>query len=215
MDRLRPWTDSPNTSGVFLDFDGTLAPIVQDPDQARALPGTVALLARLGDRFARVAVVSGRPVSYLAGHLDGAGATELIGLYGLERRRGNPPVTEEVPAAARWRAVLDQVATAVEHAAYGADGLVVERKGLGLTLHYRRAPQLAGRAAEIAAAEAAASGLVAHPGKMSVELRPPVGTDKWSVVADLSAGLRSVLFAGDDLGYLPAFAALVQLRGSG
>ncbi|MGH9056460.1 MAG: trehalose-phosphatase [Acidimicrobiales bacterium] len=200
---------------MFLDFDGTLSPIVQDADQARALPGTARLLARLGEKFARVAVISGRPVSYLASQLGGAGATELIGLYGLERQRGEPPVTEEVPAAAPWRAVVDQVATAAERAASATAGLVVERKVLGVTLHYRRAPHLAGLAAAIAAAQAAASGLVTHPGKMSVELRPPVETDKGTVVVDLAAGLGSVLFAGDDVGDLPAFAALAHLRGSG
>ena len=66
-----------------------------------------------------------------------------------------------------------------------------------------------------AARQAAERAVVAHPGKMSVELRPPVATDKGTVVAELSAGLRAVCFIGDDVGDLPAFAALARLHSGG
>lgn len=164
--------------------------------------------------------MSGRPVSYLVGHLGGAagaGGVELIGLYGMERARwdaGEQRVrVEESTEAARWRDVLSAAAQRAESAAPA--GTTVERKGLAVTLHYRRAPEHAGWAGDFAAAEAGRTGLVAHPGKMSVELRPPVTTDKGTVVEDLAAGLTSVFFAGDDVGDVPAFEALVRLRGSG
>lgn len=203
----------PTRSGVFTDFDGTLAPIVDDPDRARPLPGTSEVLKALAGRFATVAVVSGRPLAYLADHLPDAGETVLIGLYGLERGHGRPLVIEEAPAARAWRAAVDAAAGAAEATAPAP--LLVERKGLAVTLHYRQAPALARWAGDFAAAQAAATGLVAHPGKMSVELRPPVETDKGTVVDELASGLGAACFFGDDLGDLPTFAALDRLRAAG
>jgi trehalose 6-phosphate phosphatase len=186
---------------VFVDFDGTLAPIVEDYDAARPHPDAPGVLQSLADRYARVAVISGRPLAYLARHLAGAGRTELIGVYGLERSdRPNPAEVE------RWRRVLEDEAKAAETQA--PEGVVVERKGLAVTLHYRTGPQHQGWVERFASA---AEGLVAHPGKMSIELRPPVETDKGTVVAELSEGLAAVCFVGDDRGDLPAFAALARM----
>lgn len=180
----------------------------------------VETLARLASRYRRVAVVSGRPVAYLLEHLGeaaGAGGVELIGLYGTQRTRwdaGEQRVAvEESTEAARWRDVLSDSAERAEAAAPA--GTTVERKGLAVTLHYRRAPEHAGWVQDFASAEAGRTGLVAHPGKMSFELRPPVVTDKGTVVEELAAGLRAVLFAGDDVGDVPAFEALRRLRGAG
>jgi trehalose 6-phosphate phosphatase len=66
-----------------------------------------------------------------------------------------------------------------------------------------------------AAGEVAARGLAAHPGKMSVELRPPVRTDKGTVIAELGADLEAVCFIGDDRGDLPGFEALRLMRSEG
>lgn len=191
---------------------------MRDPDQARPLAGTVSVLARLAARYRRVAVISGRPASYLATQLlPAAGGTELIGLYGLERVRVEPsepvPSIDVAPAARRWQAAIDAAAHAAESDAPA--GLVVERKGLAVTLHFRTSPARAGWAEQFARQRAAESGLVAHPGKMSWELRPPVPTDKGTVVADLASGLAAVAFIGDDTGDLPAFAELRRLRGRG
>jgi trehalose 6-phosphate phosphatase len=159
-----------------------------------------------------VAVVSGRPVSYLVAHLAGAGATELIGLYGMERSSGTGAV-EVSPAALAWRADLGAAADEAE--ATAPEGVIVERKGLATTLHYRLAPEQAGWAGRFAADQVNRRGVVAHPGKMSVELRPPVTTDKGTVVAELSSGLQAVCFVGDDIGDLPAFSELGRLRAGG
>jgi trehalose 6-phosphate phosphatase len=196
-----------------LDFDGTLAPIVEEFDQAEPYPGTAARLAGLADRFARVAVISGRPVAYLLARLAGAGATELIGLYGMERVQPDAAEVHLAPDALPWRAPL--AAAAEEAEASAPAGVAVERKGLATTLHYRNAPEHAGWVERFAARQAAERGVVAHPGKMSVELRPPIATDKGTVVAELAAGLRAVCFVGDDVGDVPAFAALARLHAGG
>jgi len=163
-------------------------------------------------------VLSGRPVAFLSEQLTGpgAGGIELFGLYGMERGRNLDAGTvevEESAAAAAWRDALSEVA-ADAHAG-APPGVKVEFKGLALTIHYRLAPQHGTWATEFAGESARRTGLRAHPGKMSVELRPPVGGDKGTILEELAAGLRRVFFAGDDIGDLPAFEALARLRARG
>jgi len=208
---LVPWVTAPETAAVLTDFDGTLAPMVDDPAMAAPLPGVEAVLGRLAGRYGRVAVISGRPVVYLQRHLGGASGVELVGLYGLERARDG--LVEQLPAARQWRGAVESAAAAAEAAA--PPGVGVERKGLAVTLHVRADPSLAGWVEGFATAQAAATGLRAHPGKMSVELRPPVLADKGTVVTELAAGMAAVFFLGDDLADLAAFAALAALRAAG
>jgi trehalose 6-phosphate phosphatase len=198
---------------VFVDFDGTLAPIVDDPAVAAPHPDAPGILERLSRRYGRVVVVSGRPVGYLARHLADAGAAELFGLYGLERSRGGSARVETDAEAEAWRAPVAEAAEAAESSA--PPGVMVERKGLTVTLHYRAAPDRKAWVDREADRLAASTGLQAHGGKMSVELRPPVSIDKGTVVRDLGTGLSAVFFAGDDRGDLPAFAALARLRAAG
>ena len=182
------------------------------------MPGTAELLGRLAHSYARVAVLSGRPVAFLSEQLagPGAGGIELFGLYGMERGRNLDDGTvevEESEAATAWRDALSGVASDAHSAA--PPGVMVEHKGLAVTVHYRRSPEHASWATGFAEECARRTGLRAHPGKMSVELRPPVGNDKGTILEELSAGLRSVFFAGDDIGDLPAFEALARLRATG
>ena len=58
---LLPLTERPERAALFCDFDGTLAPIVADPADARPLPGATDVLGVLAGRYRLVAVVSGRP----------------------------------------------------------------------------------------------------------------------------------------------------------
>ena len=210
-DRLAPWLERPEHAGVLTDFDGTLAPIVDDPAEAIPLPGAAAVLARLAGRYALVAVISGRPVAYLIDRLGTPAGLVLVGLYGLERLRDGRIV--EHPEAARWRSVVDRVAVAADDAA--PKGVHVERKGLSVTVHFRTAPGQSGWAEGWAERAAAATGLVVHPGRRSVELRPPVDADKGTVVDDLVPGLEAVCFLGDDRGDLAAFAALDRMAHRG
>ncbi|HET7487654.1 MAG TPA: trehalose-phosphatase [Acidimicrobiales bacterium] len=204
---LRQFSEDPGRAGIITDFDGTLAPIVEHPADARPLPAAVDLLHALAGRYGRVAVVSGRPAAFLAEHLELARRPHglcAVGLYGLETADGDEVRTD--PRAVEWVPVVEAVAARAERDA--PEGAIVERKGLSLTLHYRTAPQAAGWASAWAAAQAAATGLARHPARMSEELRPPVPVDKGTVVAGLAAGLGAVCFLGDDVGDLPAFAAL-------
>lgn len=209
---LRALVDDPANSAVLTDFDGTLAPIVPDPETARPLPRAPAVLGSLSQSFAVVAVVSGRPVPFLAAHLAGAGPrVRLFGGYGMEwledgeRRRD--------PAVEPWLAPLRDVAAAA--GAEAPPGVGVEDKGYAVTLHWRRAPESGSWGERFAAEWAGRTGLVLQRGRMAVEVRPPVGPDKGMVVARLGRGRRAACFAGDDAGDLPAFAALDVLEGEG
>jgi trehalose 6-phosphate phosphatase len=213
---LAPLLTDPSASSVISDFDGTLSPIVDRPELARPLPGTPELLARLARRFATVAVVSGRPASFLWEHLsvrDGqvaagtASAPRFVGLYGLEYARNDGRVTPD-PQASAWRPVIDQVVERLRSSAPAAG--LVEAKGLAVTVHWRTAPDAEAWAVAAVASEAERTGLRAHPGRCSLELRPPLSIDKGSVLRGLVEGCRAAVYFGDDLGDLPAFAALAE-----
>lgn len=211
---LAPIRRAPDRTGILTDFDGTLAPIVEDPTTSRPLPEAVDALHRLAARYRRVAVVSGRPASFLATHLDLGRRPDgllAVGLYGLERADGDEVITH--PAGADWRAVISEVADKGDEAA--PPGVIVERKGLTLVLHYRTAPESAEWVQAWVAEQAADTGLLRHPARMSEELRPPVSVDKGTAVAELADGLGAVCFFGDDVGDLPAFEVLDRLAGEG
>jgi trehalose 6-phosphate phosphatase len=202
----------PDATVVVTDFDGTLSPIVQDPASARPLPGVVDVLHELARRYQRVAVVSGRPVSFLRDRLelDERPSSPLFvsGLYGLEwLEDGEPHVHEQAIA---FRDLIDEVADGAETAAPA--GVHVERKGLSITIHVRNAPEHDDWARSWAEAAAAEHGLALHPARRSYELRPPVALDKGTVVDGLVDGAAAACFLGDDLGDLPAFDALDRLR---
>ena len=195
---------------MFVDFDGTLSAIVPSATDARPLPGVGEVLLHLTGVLGRVAVVSGRPVSYLVEHLPEG--IELHGLYGLESRVDGQRRTRA--DADRWRPVVDAVASEAA-TAVSPRGVDVEHKGLSLTLHFRRVPEAEDAAIEWARAAAARTELHLRAAKMSLELHPPVAVDKGTVVEERSEGLRAVAYIGDDLGDLPAFDALDRLAEGG
>ena len=202
-DLLEPLRARPETSGVFCDFDGTLAEIVDDPEAVRPLPGIVEALGDLAPVYARVGVVSGRPAEFLARWLAGRGV-HLVGLYGLEWVEGES--VQRHPEAGRWTEIVTEAADRLQDE--GPPGLNVERKGLSVALHFRSDPALGDEVRRLADAEADRSGLVPHPGRMSFELRPPIPSTKGTAVAEATEGLERVCFMGDDWADLEAFEAL-------
>lgn len=207
-DHLRDLLGSaPESTALLFDFDGTLAPIVADPDGAVAVAGALELLGRLAERFRRVAVVSGRPRSFLTDIVPAG--VDISALYGLESRIDGADADH--PDAAVWRSVVDDVIASCAL----PDGVVVEPKGYSLTAHFRTVPDAAAEVEAWAAATATATGLVARAAKASIELHPPVDVDKGTAVHLLVDGCRAVSYVGDDVGDLPAFAALDALAADG
>lgn len=196
-DSVRRLAAEPARAALLLDVDGTLAPIVPRPEDAAVPAETRAELARLRDRYGLVACVSGRPASD-AERVVGVPGLRYVGEHGLELD----------PAAREWAAAV---------AAF-ADGVPwpVERKALSVSFHYRTAPdrEEAERVLGEAAERARTAGLVPRWGRMVLEVRPPLPTDKGTAVRALlaEAGLRRALYAGDDTTDLDAFRALGELE---
>ncbi|POM25631.1 Trehalose-phosphate phosphatase [Actinomadura rubteroloni] len=216
LDALR---SHPSTAVLGLDFDGTLAPIVDDPAAARAHPGAAGALARLAPRLGGLAVITGRPAGIAVeyGGFAGIDGLVVLGQYGRERwESGTLTVPEPPPGVAEARAKIPGIL-----AASGAPPEVfVEDKGLALAVHTRRCaePQVAlDRLRSLLAALAERTGLAVEPGRFVLELRPP-GMDKGAALRGFlaeRADPSAVLFAGDDLGDLAAFDALDDLRDAG
>ena len=208
----------PRRSLIAVDFDGTLAPIVEDPAAARATPAATAALVRLAVLAGTVAIVTGRPAADAASFAGVAAAGDVIvlGHYGMQRwERGRLSSPAPPPGLSEARAEL----AAVLAAAGAGEGIFVEDKGEALAVHTRRAadPQAElDRLRGPLGGLAARSGLALEPGRLVLELRPP-GTDKGTAIMELAAerAPSAILFCGDDLGDVPAFAAVRELRAGG
>ncbi|WP_031023845.1 trehalose-phosphatase [Streptomyces sp. NRRL WC-3725] len=222
-DGLAALLAQPRTALIGLDFDGTLAPIVADPEQARAHPGAVPALAALAPQIASVAVITGRPPDVAVRYGGFAGVTGLehltvLGHYGAERWDAATGEVTAPPAHPGVAAVRAELPGLLEHAG-AQEGTWIEEKGRALAVHTRRAPdpQAAFEALRAPLADLATRhGLVVEPGRMVLELRPP-GMDKGVALLDHARAVKAgcVVYAGDDLGDLPAFAAVEKLRTNG
>ncbi|MCY9786066.1 trehalose-phosphatase [Nocardiopsis sp. EMB25] len=201
-----------------FDFDGTLAPIVDDPRTSAPFPGVVDRLAELAGLIGSVAVVTGRPAATAVrlGGLDRVPGITVLGHYGAERwadgrvLAADPPpgvdlVRRELPG------LIDRVGA--------PEGTWIEDKGRSLAVHTRRTADPDGALALLTPslkALAERAELRVEPGRMVVELRPQ-GVDKGAALTELvrTSDARTVLYAGDDLGDLPAFDAVADLRAHG
>lgn len=206
----------PAHTGVLLDFDGTLAPIVADPTDSGAAADTLDALGRLADRLAVVAVISGRSAAFLVERVPVPGVRRL-GLYGVEEADADGTVRAR-PEAEAWRGQVELAQQRLGAVAAEVDGAWVEDKGLSVAVHWRSAADHAAAEAVLAPAVAELAdrlGLAREPGKLVDELRPPVDWDKGAVVIELAeaAGLAEVAYAGDDRGDLSALRAAVRLGG--
>lgn len=214
--------DHPARALIALDFDGTLAPIVPDPEKARPHPDAIPALTALAPKVAAVAVITGRPAETAVrygGFADTPGLEHLVvlGHYGAERwdaATGEVTAPDPHPGIAAIRAELPALLDGT-----GTTGTWTEDKGHALAVHTRRAPDPQGTFDTLRAPLtdlATRNGLIVEPGRMVLELRPP-GMDKGRALRDYvrDLGAESVLYAGDDLGDLPAYAAVDELRSNG
>ena len=191
-------------AGILLDFDGSLAPIVARPELAAPVRGAREVLAAAVDLYAVVAVVTGRRAEEVADLLSVPGL-RFEGLYGLQAgsAKATFPGREQVERAA-----------AAVHEAW------VEDKGGSVAIHYRQSPepeQARVTLLDSLEALAAEAGMAVLEGKMVVEIVPRDRPLKGGAVERIvgEAGLEAVLYAGDDLADLEAFAVLDRLRAGG
>lgn len=209
---LRPLTETPERAAVLFDIDGTLAPIVRRPEQSHVREEISLLLARLGRRYGCVGCVSGRSVAE-ARRLVGVGGIAYAGSHGAEVLLPGEQRPAFVAAFASWEPAVRSFVAARENVReLKLLRLRIEDKGPIQALHWRDVPDE--EAAETwltgVAQEAEAEGLATHWGRKVLEIRPPVPVDKGQAVRRLveATGVRTALFAGDDVTDLDAFTAL-------
>lgn len=204
---------------VALDFDGTLAPLVPDPDSSRPADGTVEALTALSAAGAQVAVITGRDAATVVrlGGLEQVPGIVVAGVYGIETWADGTLTSPDTPGTIhelreRLPALL---------AANDADPAVwIEDKRLSLVVHARKAPDPDAALAPLSAPIAGLAdelGLEVHPGRDVLELRLP-GFDKAGALrrlVDEQTDTAAVMFFGDDLGDLPAFGEIERMRGAG
>jgi trehalose 6-phosphate phosphatase len=186
----------PEQAAVFLDVDGTLAPIVERPEEATVPEETLAEVERLADKYGLVACVSGRTTAEIRRLVD-VDRAEYVGVHGLE---GDPE-------AERFRPQLEAFAERI------AWPWTVESKaGVALAFHFREARDQsdAQQAAEEVGRAAEEAGLRPQQGRRVMEVRPPVDVDKGTGIRRLLEGrpLTRALYAGDDTTDLDAFRGL-------
>jgi trehalose-phosphatase len=194
VDPLTLLAGEPGQAALFFDVDGVLAPIVPRPEDSSVPQETRHELARLVERYALVACVTGR-TSELARTIVGVDGVRYVGQHGLELDAGAAAWADRVHAFARawpwpWQ----------------------ESKPLTAAYHYRLAPDetVARVELETVATAALAEGLRTRWGRMVLEILPPVDATKGTAVAHLlgESGLRRALYAGDDTTDLDGFDAL-------
>lgn len=214
-DDLRALAAAGSRAGIFCDFDGSLSPIVADPRRARALRGAPHTLERLARRYGVVAVVSGRPVSFLVERLHSR-RVRLVGLYGVEERIGRR--LEVLPEVQSARAAVDRTAARLRRELAAEKGVWVEHKGFSVSVHFRRAAtpeESLARAEPLVASLAAEEGLASLiRGRLVLEVGPEVAVNKGEVVRRLveERGLTAALVVGDDAGDIPMFDAVAGLH---
>lgn len=203
------------STGIVTDIDGTICPIVPRPNEARVADDTRALLGDLAARFRVVALISGRSVDDMLAMVplpDGV----MIGNHGMEKLAGG--VRRDAVEAAPYRPVMDRLAAELVGAVDG--DVIVQPKGLSISLHYRLAadPDTA-RARLLAFVQPLLGehGLRLQEGRLVMDLCPDVALDKGTALADLvaEADLTDVIVFGDDLTDVAAFDRLRELRRDG
>ena len=212
----------PRQTMIGLDFDGTLAPIIDDPESAYADEAAVSALAALGPIVGSIVVITGRPAETAVrlgrfAERPGLESMVVLGQYGVERWDAatgeftKPPepegitrVSEELPV------VLDSL---------GLGDARIEHKGRAIGVHTRELDDPGAafdRLVQPLTELAERHDLQVEPGKNVLEIRSH-GFDKGDALRDIVAEKRAqqVIFAGDDLGDLPAFRAVQALRDQG
>ncbi|MDX6547406.1 MAG: trehalose 6-phosphate phosphatase [Gaiellales bacterium] len=198
----------PRHGAVVCDIDGTLAPIVATPEQARVLPAALVQLERLAGVYALVACITGRPAAQARAMVP-IEAVAISGNHGLEVMQGDEVTV--VAQAAKYAEPIHQALVAIEN-----DGLLpemgcwIEDKGITFSVHFRGSPRpdhaLRYLEAQITP-KLDRAGLSWSFGRMVLEVRPPVPIDKGSAIKRLRGRRRitELLYVGDDRTDLDAF----------
>jgi trehalose 6-phosphate phosphatase len=211
---LQPFVAEPQRSALLFDVDGTLAPIVADPDTAAVPDSTRRLLEALRRRYALVACISGRR-ALEARRIVGLDSISYVGNHGLELLEPGASRAVTDPAVGPLAVTVKAFARRAYDAELQGLGVRLEDKDAIWSFHWRGVPDetAAREALGAVASEAGREGLVPRWGRMVLEIRPPIATDKGTAVVAALDGrpLAHALYAGDDATDLDAFRKLRAL----
>jgi len=198
---------------LFLDFDGTLVDIAPTPDSIIVPEGLASSLQHLSEMLSgRLAIVSGRSIADIQGHLGDLGFA-CAGSHGIERMHA-----DGTPAGPPVQPVPGEVSKAMHDFALAREGLGYEDKFFGAALHFRARPELGGEAIAHAALVAEEAGMSVKHGSCVVEVVRK-GAEKSAAVRAFMAeppfGGSTPVFVGDDLTDEDGFLAAAELDGFG
>lgn len=181
-----------------FDFDGTLAPIVPRPDDARLSAPLRERLVRLV-RYAPVGILTGRSVEDARARIDFP-ADFIVGNHGIEGMPGwERRAARYTDACGRWQ---HEIESALEQAPGAGTGVVIENKRYSLSVHYRNAPDPARTASRLSTLFSHLSPLPrVIAGKCVFNLLPDDAADKGVALAKLIelSGAKTTLYVGDDV----------------
>lgn len=175
---------------LAFDYDGTLAPIVDDREQAGMRPETKALLVQVSHAYP-LAVISGRAREDVRHYLRGVHTRYVVGNHGLDRGHESPELV----------AALDEPRAQLAHLVARFPGAELEDKRYSLTVHYRRVHDKdAVRAAVLGVLERLVTPVRIIPGKCVLNVVLEGTPHKGDAVLALAAleGAEQVLYVGDD-----------------
>ena len=181
----------------MLDFDGTLVDLAATPNSINVPADLLAMLNHVHQKSAGLTLITGRAIDDLQKHLP-TFEGDIFGSHGAEKRVGGAydhDAGVPLETLARLWQGADRIAAAAP------DTLIAERKPQGVVLHYRRAPELAGRVhQEMQSLIQTLKGLEIHPSKMAIEARPDGITKADAAQAIIAQAARNTVpvFAGDD-----------------
>lgn len=207
-------------AGLLTDIDGTISLIAQTPDSATVSDAARSALERLSARLDVTGAITGRAAEN-AERMVGLPGLVYIGNHGMESRSAgdtvvHPDALESVRHVAR---AIREVQAEAERESL-IDGILYEDKGVTSSVHYRLAPDpVSARIAllHIATDIADRHELKVVEGRMVIELRPRVAINKGTALRSVitAHGIRGLVFLGDDVTDLDAFAALTEMREAG
>ncbi len=206
--------------GLAFDIDGTLSPIAPTPEQARLYPGVIDLLQQ-ARAYAHVAILTGRGIEDGAGKVNLDGLT-YIGTHGLSWSDGLPwsHAVHTAPGALDYRTSGTYLLDLVAERLADFPGVIVQRKQVGGSIHYRLAPdheQTRQKILALLEEPARRVNMRLSEGKQIIEIRPPLAIDKGLALRQFAQRheLRGLIFAGDDLTDLDAILEIAELRQQG
>ncbi len=209
-----------NPLGLAFDIDGTLSPIAPTPDEARVYPG-VQLLLEQAQRYAHIAILTGRSIDDGASMVNLDGLT-YIGTHGLEWSEGLPwlhPV-EISPEALSFYEPGKYLLDLVEQHLSELPGVIVQRKRIGGTIHYRLAPdpnETRQKLLSLLEQPAQQVNMRLSEGKLALEIRVSLPVHKGQAIRQFVEcfNLRAIVFAGDDRTDLDAVKEITKMRTEG